>query len=131
MIFLSRLKVSLVVAMIRVVYIFITYRVNDIVQSLARHYQTDHAKLFVGMADSKNNSSGTGDIPINEADLYLSFRLMKAGDFEGAETRIVSGLDKAKAQDNTQILGLYLSALGLLNKLRKDYKESYKCYQQS
>lgn len=81
------------------------------------------------MPDSKDNPSP--EPAINEADLYLSFRLMKSGDLEGAETRLRAGMEKARAQGNAASEGLYLSAEGLLHKLRQDYKESYKCYQRA
>lgn len=71
------------------------------------------------------------DAVVNEADLYLAFRLMRAKDFEGALTRLESGIEKSKKSGNTHLEGLYLSALGLLNKLKKDYKEAYRCYQQA
>lgn len=82
------------------------------------------------MSDSKNHQNAP-EAAVNEADLYLSFRLMKSGDLEGAKTRIEAGLEKARSQNDAASEGLYLSAEGLLHKLRQDYKESYKCYQQA
>ena len=68
---------------------------------------------------------------INDADLYLSFQLMKRQDFAGAENRILAGLKKANKQKDTTLEGLYFSALGILYKLKKDFKKSYKFYQQA
>jgi tetratricopeptide (TPR) repeat protein len=71
------------------------------------------------------------DALVNEKDLYLAFRLMKAKDFDGARERIQVGLDNAKHEKNPQSEGLFLSALGVLHKLKNEFRESYKYYQQA
>lgn len=68
---------------------------------------------------------------IDDKDLYLAFRLMKTKDFAGAETRLKEGIAKARLQNNPTSEGLYLSAMGVLFKLKRDFKESYKYYQQA
>lgn len=71
------------------------------------------------------------DSVIDDKDLYLAFRLMKAKDFDGAGARLKEGVAKARSQKNTTSEGLYLSAMGVLFKLKRDFKESYKYYQQA
>lgn len=71
------------------------------------------------------------DAPIEDRDLYLSFRLMKAKDYDGAEEHLKCGLNKAKENQNQALEGVYLSSLGVLEKLRKDYKKSYQYYQKA
>jgi tetratricopeptide (TPR) repeat protein len=56
---------------------------------------------------------------------------MKTKDFDGAERRLKEGLAKVRSQKNATFEGLYLSAMGVLFKLKRDFKESYKYYQQA
>jgi tetratricopeptide (TPR) repeat protein len=69
------------------------------------------------------------DVPLKDADLYLAFRLMKRKDFDGAEARIMAGLKLARQAGQKSLEGVYFSAFGVLYKLKKDYKKSYKYYQ--
>jgi tetratricopeptide (TPR) repeat protein len=69
------------------------------------------------------------DVPLKDADLYLAFRLMKRKDFDGAEARIMVGLKLARQAGQKNLEGVYFSAFGVLYKLKKDYKKSYKYYQ--
>ena len=71
------------------------------------------------------------DPVIDDMDLYQSFQLMKQRDFDAADELIEKGIEKAKKKKDRTLEGLYLSARGVLYKLKKDYKESYKYYQQA
>lgn len=71
------------------------------------------------------------DPVIDDMDLYQSFQLMKQRDFDAADELIEKGIEKAKKKKDETLQGLYLSARGVLYKLKKDYKESYKYYQQA
>lgn len=83
------------------------------------------------IVDIKSSDSGVSDTPLKDADLYLAFRLMKRKDFEGAEARIMAGLKVARQMGQKNLEGIYFSAFGVLYKLKKDYKKSYKYYQQA
>lgn len=71
------------------------------------------------------------DPVIDDMDLYQSFQLMKRGDFDAADELIEKGIEKSKKKKDETLQGLYLSARGVLYKLKNDYKESYKYYQQA
>lgn len=68
---------------------------------------------------------------IQDANLYLSFQMIKDGKFNEAQNLIQNEIDKAKEQNNRDVQGLYLSTLGVLFKKMGDYKKSYKCYQEA
>jgi tetratricopeptide (TPR) repeat protein len=68
---------------------------------------------------------------IRDADLYLAFQLMKRKDFDAAEKHLLTGIKKARRLGDTTLEGLYLSAMGVLYKLKQDFKRSYKFYQQA
>lgn len=78
--------------------------------------------------DSKISVS---DSPIDDRDLYLCFQLMKANKLSEAEQKIQKGLDLASQKGNASLEGLYLSAMGVLHKIKKDYKKSYQFYQKA
>jgi tetratricopeptide (TPR) repeat protein len=71
------------------------------------------------------------DDVIRDADLYLAFRLMKRKEYDGAEHHILEGIKKARREMDETLEGLYNSALGVLYKLKKDFKKAYKYYQQA
>lgn len=71
------------------------------------------------------------DAPITDPDLYLAFQLMRRKEFDSAENTIKRGMKRAKEKNDTSLEGIYFSALGVLYKLKKDYKKSYKYYQQA
>lgn len=71
------------------------------------------------------------DPVIQDANLYLAFQLMRQEDFESAESHIDKGLEEAEKNKDVTMEGLYLSAKGILYKLKKDYKKSYKYYQKA
>lgn len=77
------------------------------------------------------NPTRQPDDVIRDADLYLAFQLMKRKDYDGAEKRILAGIKKARQAGDETMEGLYLSALGVLYKLKKDFKKSYRFYQQA
>lgn len=77
------------------------------------------------MSDPQNTPVDT----VDDVDLYFCFRLMKEKNFEGAKIKIEEGIRKAQQNQNVVSEGLYLSAMGVLFKLKKDHKESYKYYQ--
>lgn len=80
---------------------------------------------------SNPDDARVNEAPLKDADLYLAFRLMKRKDFDGAEARIMAGLKLARQAGQKNLEGVYFSALGVLYKLKKDYKKSYKYYQQA
>lgn len=71
------------------------------------------------------------DPVIDDMDLYQSFQLMKQRDFEAADELISKGIEQSRRKKDETLEGLYLSARGVLCKLKKNYKESYKYYQQA
>lgn len=71
------------------------------------------------------------DAAVSDKNLYQSFRLMKQKDYEGAQALLETGLSAARKNKDAVREGLYLSTLGVLFKLKKDYKRSYRYYQQA
>lgn len=71
------------------------------------------------------------DAPIQDQNLYQAFRRLKAKDYDGAEQLIKDGIKIARDSQDTNLEGVYLSAMGLMYKLRSDYKKAYKVYQQA
>ena len=74
-------------------------------------------------APNQNPNSAADNAPVDDKDLYLCFRLMKEKDFLGAKTKIEFGIRKAHEEGNLHSEALYLSAMGILAKLKKDFKE--------
>lgn len=71
------------------------------------------------------------EVVVTDQNLYLAFQAMKKQDFDVAKKLIDEGVAHSKSQKNSELEGLYLSAMGLLFKLKKEYKKSYKSYQQA
>lgn len=68
---------------------------------------------------------------IQDKNLYLAFRMMKRREYDAAENLIKDGIKEARQSENAHLEGLYLSAMGVLYKLKADYKKSYRFYQQA
>lgn len=80
---------------------------------------------------SQDQNIFQNDSPIDDKDLYLCFQLMKESKLGEAEQKIQKGLDLASQKGNSSLEGLYLSAMGVLHKIKKDYKKSYQFYQKA
>lgn len=71
------------------------------------------------------------DPPINDQNLYQAFRKMQSKEFEAAENFLKDGLKVARLANDDAAEGLYFSAMGVLYKLKQDYKKAFKFYQQA
>lgn len=56
---------------------------------------------------------------------------MKRKEYAAAEHHILEGIKKSRREMNETLEGLYYSALGVLYKLKEEYKKAYKFYQQA
>src|SRR3989338_3146393 len=66
---------------------------------------------------------------INPSDVcYQAFSLMKLKQYDDAERLLTGGL--AKTEDSVA-LGLYHSALGVLHKIKKNFKEAWRQYERA
>lgn len=69
------------------------------------------------------------DPGVNPTDIcYEAFRLMKGKDFDRAEELLANNLSHTKDKTAT---ALYHSALGVLFKMKKDFKEAWRHYQRA
>lgn len=73
----------------------------------------------------------TNNPVLNEVELYQAFAKMKQQEFDEAQALLETGYDRAVQSDNQPVQGVYLSAQGLLLKLKGDFKKAYKIYQQA
>ena len=78
---------------------------------------------------TNENQNDQKDLAINDKNLYQAFRLMKKKEFEAAAELIKECLAEAQAKQDSTQEGIYYSALGVLYKLKNEYKKAYKCYQ--
>lgn len=79
----------------------------------------------------KTDEKFPADPAVDDKNLYLCFRLIKENKFTEAEQKIQDAVKVAAARQDKSAEALYLSALGVLYKVQKDYKKSYKFYQQA
>jgi tetratricopeptide (TPR) repeat protein len=77
------------------------------------------------------DEAATKDPPINDQNLYQAFRKMQSKEFDAAESLLKEGLKTARLANDDAAEGLYFSAMGVLYKLKQDYKKAFKFYQQA
>jgi tetratricopeptide (TPR) repeat protein len=63
--------------------------------------------------------------------IYDAFRRMKAKDFGSAESLLREGLQKAESEQKSTEQALFHSTLGVLAKLKGEYKEAWRCYERA
>lgn len=64
-------------------------------------------------------------------EILSAFQKMKAKDFDGASRLLQEGLQKSEEEKNVTQTALFLSSLGVLSKMRGEYKEAWRCYQKA
>jgi Tfp pilus assembly protein PilF len=64
-------------------------------------------------------------------EIYEAFRRMKDKDFAGAETLLKNGLEKAESEKNAVQSALFFSSLGVLSKVKGDFKEAWRYYERA
>lgn len=64
-------------------------------------------------------------------EIYEAFRRMKEKDFTGAETLLKTGLEKAEADKNATGSALFFSSLGVLAKVKGEFKEAWRYYEKA
>ena len=68
---------------------------------------------------------------IQSKSIYKAFELMRGKKFDEAESLLSKGLSEAKAARDLVLTGLFYSAYGILFKLKKEYRKSWKYYEQA
>jgi tetratricopeptide (TPR) repeat protein len=63
--------------------------------------------------------------------IYEAFRLMKEKDFDGAESLLKTGLEKAEAEKNAMQSALFFSGLGVLSKIKGEFKDAWRYYEKA
>ncbi len=69
--------------------------------------------------------------PIQSSRLKKAIELMAAHDFDSAEKELRSGISESGAAQDKVLEALFHSTLGILFKLKKDYKEAWRCYERA
>lgn len=64
-------------------------------------------------------------------EIYDAFRKMKEKDYPAAEALLQDGLKKAESEQNQTQAALFYSAMGVLAKLKGDYKAAWRCYEKA
>jgi tetratricopeptide (TPR) repeat protein len=64
-------------------------------------------------------------------EIYAAFRLMKDKDYEGAESLLKTGLDKAEAEKNATQSALFFSSLGVLAKIKGEFQSAWRYYEKA
>lgn len=64
-------------------------------------------------------------------DIYAAFRYLKDKDFAAAESILTKGLEKAEAEENTVQRALFHSTLGVMAKMKGDFREAWRCYEKA
>ncbi len=73
----------------------------------------------------------SNDSPIQSKLLMESFQFMKQKKFELAEATLQNGLREAEMARDLTLSAIFYSALGILFKLKKDFRKSWKFYEQA
>lgn len=73
-------------------------------------------------------ASDTGDI---SQEIYDAFQMMKLKDFGSAEILLREGLKKAEEEKHQAQQALFYSTLGVLEKLKGNYKEAWRDYERA
>ncbi len=63
--------------------------------------------------------------------IYDAFRRIKEKDYGAAESLLREGLQKAESGQKSMEQALFHSTLGVLAKLKGDYKEAWRCYERA
>jgi len=63
--------------------------------------------------------------------LYRAFDFMAAKDLDSAEIELTTGLDEAESQKDDALIALFYSSLGVLFKIKKDFKKAWKFYEKA
>lgn len=66
-----------------------------------------------------------------KAEIYEAFRKMKEKDYPAAEKLLQEGLKKVEEEKNGTHRALFYSSLGVLAKVRGDFKEAWRCYEKA
>lgn len=69
--------------------------------------------------------------PIQSSRLKKAIELMAAHDFDSAEKELRSGISESGSAQDKVLEALFHSTLGILFKLKKDYKEAWRCYERA
>ncbi|MCP5463819.1 MAG: tetratricopeptide repeat protein [Deltaproteobacteria bacterium] len=77
------------------------------------------------------NAGANNQELLQDPAIYQAFALMQRKEFDSAEALLKKGLAQAKNVDDSAGEGVFLSTLGILFKLKGDYKKAYKFYQQA
>lgn len=71
------------------------------------------------------------DRAVKDERLYQAFGMMRRKEYDEALDCLKEGVANAKQNNDTQLEGLYYSAMGVLFKLKKNYNKSFRFYQQA
>ncbi|HSA59701.1 MAG TPA: tetratricopeptide repeat protein [bacterium] len=64
-------------------------------------------------------------------EIYEAFRRIKEKDFEGAESLLKNGLEKAETEKNVTQSALFFSSLGVLSKIKGEFKDAWRYYEKA
>lgn len=68
---------------------------------------------------------------IQSTSLLKAFESMKKNDLDGAENILNQGLEDAESKRDLILCGLHYSGLGILYKLKKDFRKAWKFYEKA
>ncbi len=71
------------------------------------------------------------DAKIQPVKLLKAFRLMKEKKIDDAEVLLKEGLKESELESNDLLTGIYNSGLGVLYKLKKDFRKAWKFYEKA
>lgn len=71
------------------------------------------------------------DSPIHSQLLFQAFALIKAKKWDEAEKLLSEGLKDAELKKDLSLIGLFHSAFGIFYKLKKEFRKSWKHYEQA
>ncbi len=69
--------------------------------------------------------------PLAEKNLDSAFELMKTRKYDEAEALLEKGMKEAEQKKDIVLVGVYSSAFGVLLKLKKEFRKSWKFYEQA
>lgn len=65
------------------------------------------------------------------SEILTAFRRMKEKDYPAAEGLLRQGLQRAEREKNDTQAALFHSSLGVLSKIKGDYREAWRCYEKA
>lgn len=71
------------------------------------------------------------DQKLQSRHIYDAFARLQKKDFDGAEAILNEGVEEAQAAEDTALLALLYSSLGVLYKLKKDFRQAWRFYDQA